>query len=66
MADAEIRDALNKLLHASKYLDRPTLSSEFAKADADAKVILKTTWQTLSEWFDEELLWRSLPRGEDR
>lgn len=56
--DAENRDALRKLLHARDYLN--------PQADAAARAILDNAWQTLSEEFEEKLLWRSLPRGEDR
>ena len=56
--DAENRDALNKLLHARDHLN--------PQADAASRAILDDAWQTLSEEFEGELLWRSLPMGEDR
>lgn len=65
-SDADNIDAQNKLRHAWKYLDRPELSSESAQADADAQSILDEASQTLDQTFSQELLERSLPRGEDR
>lgn len=65
-SDAENRDALNKLRHASEYLDRQSLNAKFEQTDAEARAILDAAFQTLRDKFSEELMWRSLPRGEDR
>jgi hypothetical protein len=65
-SDADNIDAQNKLHHAWKYLNRPAENSEFTQADADAQSILDDASQTLNQEFSQELLERSLPRGEDR
>jgi len=72
-SDADKIEAQYKLYRAWEYLDRRNrrkLSSEFAEADADAQSIINAARQTLFRTFSlelrEELMYRSLPRGEDR
>jgi hypothetical protein len=64
--DADYIDAQSSLHHACTYLNRLTLSSKIAQADADAVSILNEASQTLDETFRRELLARSIAREEDR